>query len=329
MRFAATALGPFLAAGLALAAAGPALAEWPEKPIEIVISFAPGGGMDQTMLPLKPLLEERLGQPVNLNYKPGAGGRIGFETVHMNGKDGYVIGALSEPHFTNSTIFDTPAYTHDDLVPVGIIGRDVPIWFVRKDSPYKDLNDLIAAARARPGEITVATGSFTGEQYLSVAILEEQAGVQFRAVNVGGGGPVMTNVLGGHFDVGVIRPASLSGIADEVRGLAVLATERSPLFPEAQTFREQLPDTIKVPLFSSTRGLMVAREFAEANPAAVAKLEAALEDAVRSPEYQDALARMGFPFEWHGSAEARAEMKETAAAMQKYKPLVEAAKTRK
>jgi tripartite-type tricarboxylate transporter receptor subunit TctC len=214
------------------------------------------------------------------------------------------------------------------LVPVGIVGRDIPIWFVRNDSPYQNLNDLIEAARERPGEITVATGSFTGEQYLSLAILEDQAGVQFRAVNVGGGGPVMSNVLGGHFDVGISRPASISGIAEEVRGLAVLASTRNDIFPDAQTFSEQLPETISVPLFSSTRGLMVTRTFAEGNPEAMEKLEAALLDAVQTEEYQAALERMGFPFEWHGSVEAAAEMADTNEKMLKYKALVEAAKTR-
>lgn len=313
---------------IAVGAASPSLAEWPEEPLEIVISFSPGGGMDQTMLPLKPLLEERLGQPVNLNYKPGAGGRIGFEYVLIHGEDGHTLGALSEPHFTNSTIFDTPNYEHDDIVPVGIIGRDVPIWFVNDDSPYEDLQDLIDAARERPGEITVATGSFTGEQYLSLAILEEQAGVQFRAVNVGGGGPVMSNVLGGHFDVGISRPASISGIADEIRGIAILSNERSDLFPDTQTFKEQLDDGMEVPLFSSTRGLFVARSFAEENPEAVEKLEEALAEAIETPEYQAALERMGFPYEYLDAEAAAAEMAETRATMEKYKELVEAAKTR-
>lgn len=313
---------------LATGLATPAFAEWPEEPIKIVVSFSPGGGMDQTILPLAPLLQERLGQPVNLEYKAGAGGRIGFEHVFIKGDDGYTIGALSEPHFTNSTIFDTPRYKHDDLVPVGMIGRDVPIWFVRKDSPYENLNDLIEAARERPNEVTVAVGSFTGEQYLSLAILEEQAGVQFRAVNVAGGGPVMSNVLGGHFELGISRPASISGIADEIRGIAVLGAKRNDLFPDTPTFDEQLPDTISVPHFSSTRGLMVTKTFAEANPEAVKRLEAALAEAVADPEYQDALARMGFPFEYKNGAEAAAEMAETAELMQQYRPLVEAAKTR-
>ncbi|ESR27384.1 Bug family tripartite tricarboxylate transporter substrate binding protein [Lutibaculum baratangense] len=313
-----------MVAGLSL----PAHAEWPEKPVELVISFSPGGGMDQTMLPLKPLMEAELGQPFVFNYKAGAGGRIGFEYVYMKGRDGHVIGALSEPHFTNTTVFDTPRYTHEDLVPVGIIGRDVPIWFVSNDSPYQDMNDLIEAARERPGEITVATGSFTGEQYLSLAILEEKAGVQFRAVNVGGGGPVMSNVVGGHFDVGISRPASIAVISDEIRGLGVVAKERTDLFPDTQIFDEQLPEEMKIPHFSSSRGLMVTRVFAEENPEGFARLEAAFEKAVHSPEYQEALERMGFPFEWVGPEDAQTEMNETAELMQQYKALVDAAKTR-
>lgn len=305
-----------------------AWAEWPEKPVELVVSFSPGGGMDQTVLPLKPLLEEDLGQSVTFNYKPGAGGRLGFEYVYMNGEDGYVIGALSEPHYTNTTIFDSPRYEHDDMVPVGIIGRDVPIWFVRNDSPYEDMNDLIEAAREHPGEISVATGSFTGEQYLTLAILEEQAGVEFRPVNVRGGAPVMSNVLGGHFDLGISRPASISGISDEIRGLGVVAAERSDIFPDTPTFDEQLPDDIKIPHFSSSRGLMVTRTFAEKNPGGFARLETALNEAVHSDNYQDALARMGFPFDWANSKEAQLQLTETAELMQQYRELVNAAKTR-
>lgn len=315
-------------AALSLAMAGPALAEWPEEPVEIVVSFSPGGGMDQTMLPITSLLEDRLGQPFVLNYKPGAGGRIGFEYVVMNGDDGSKLGALSEPHFTNSTIFDDPDYSHDEIVPVGIIGRDIPIWFVREDSPYEDMNDLIEAARENPGELTVAVGSFTGEQYLTLAILEDMAGVEFRAVNVRGGGPVMSNVLGGHFDVGISRPASISGIAEEVHALGVVGPERSDIFPEAPTFDEQLPEDLAIPHFSSSRGLMVTKTFAEENPEALERLETAFKDAVEDPSFVEAMDRMDFPIEWTGSEQAREDMNETRDLMAKYKPLVEAAKTR-
>ncbi len=316
-----------VAASLALTTA-PALAEWPERPIRLVISFAPGGGMDQSVLPMKPMLEEKLGQTVLYDYRAGAGGRIGFENVFMQGADGYVIGALSEPHFSNTTVFDDPAYTIDDLVPVGIFTTDVPIWFVRNDSPFQNMNDLIEAARERPGEITVATGSFTGEQYLSVAILEEEMGITFRAVNVGGGGPVMSNVLGGHMDVGVIRPASLLGIADEVRGLAVLAPERNANYPDTMTFDEQLPEDVRIPHFNSSRGLMVHREFVENNPEGFARLQQALYETVHSAEYAEVLDRMGLDLVWIPAEEAAAQIRDSARMMEQYKPLIEAASTR-
>lgn len=312
----------------ALSFAGAAHAEWPEKPITVVIPFEPGGGMDQSALPLKPLMEAELGQTLLFDYKPGAGGRIGFETVVMKGGDGYTVAMLSEPHFTNTTIFDKPRYKHADLTPIGIVARDVPIWFVRKDSPFQDMNDLIAEAKKRPGELTVATGSFTGEQYLTLAILEDQAGIKFRPVNVKGGGAVITNVLGGHFDLGIIRPGSITGVKDEIRGLGVVAAERNETFPEVKTFDEQLPAAIRIPHFSSARGMAVATSFAKANPEAVAKLEAAFKKASQSPEYQAAAERMGLPVIWVPGKAAAAEMADTAANMEKYKPLVDQAKGR-
>ncbi|WP_366658182.1 tripartite tricarboxylate transporter substrate binding protein [Fodinicurvata sp. EGI_FJ10296] len=317
-----------VAAAILAVSGGAAQAEWPEEAVRLVISFSPGGGMDQSVLPLKPLLEEDLGQTFLYDYRPGASGRIGFEYVYMNGEDGYTVSALSEPHFTNTTIFDEPRYTIEDLVPVGLFMRDVPVWFVRNDSPYQDMNDLIEAAREMPGEITVATGSFTGEQYLTVAILEEQADVQFRAVNVQGGAPVMSNVLGGHMDVGVSRPASIAGIADEVRALGVVSPERNNIFPDAPTFDEQLPEEYDIPHFSSSRGFAVHRQFAEENPEGFARLEQALHDAVHSDAYGEALDRMGLDLEWVPSEAAQEEILATARMMEQYRELVVAAQDR-
>ena len=193
--------------------------DWPTQPITLIVPFSPGGGMDQTLLPLKPLLEERLGQPVLFDYKPGASSQIGAEFVHAMGEDGYVVGGMSLPHLTNTLIFSEPKYTLDDVAPVAIITKDVPIWFVHKDSPYQDMNDLIEAARENPGEVSLAIGSFTGEHYVTVAMLQDQADVEFNVVNVKGGAKVMSNVAGQHFDVGVSRPSSILPVQDQIRGV--------------------------------------------------------------------------------------------------------------
>lgn len=305
-----------------------AAAAWPEKPINVVLGFAPGGGLDQTLLPLKPLMERRLGQPFLLNYKPGAGGRIGFEFVHLNGADGYTIGALSEPHFSNTVVFEKPRYKVEDMVPLGLIMRDVPIWFVRKDSPFKDMNDLIAEARRRPGQIRVAIGSFTGEHYVSMALVEELAGVKFRPVNVQGGAPVMTNVVGGHFEVGISRPGSITGIKDEIRGLGLVASKRSALFPETPTFDEQLPANIRIPHLSSARGLMVTARFARDNPDGFRRLETAFREAVNSPEFKEHMDRQGLELDWTDGPATAKELQESVKLYTQYKDLVDAAKNR-
>ena len=302
-------------------------AEWPEKPIKLVIQFSAGGGGDQTLLPLKPLLEEKLGVPFLYSYKPGAGSRIGTEVIFADGADGNTIGALFLPHLANTTIFAEPSYAIDDFAPLGIISNDVPIWFVNKDSPFQNMNDLVAAAKARPNEVTLAIGSFTGEHYITVALLEEQAGVRFRAVNVKGGSKVMSNVVGGHFDVGVSRPSSILRVRDEIKGIGVVAPKRSKLFPEAGTFDEQLPG-VKIPYLSNSRGLMTSAAFRKNNPDGFAKLAAAFEDAVKSDEYAKTLVRMGLELNWSGPDEAAAQVKTAYEAMQKYKPLIGEAKNR-
>lgn len=302
-------------------------AEWPDKPIKLIIQFSPGGGGDQTLLPLKPLLEEKLGVSVLYTYKPGAGSRIGTESIFANGADGSSIGGLFLPHFVNTTLFAKPSYTVNDLVPLGIISSDVPIWFVNKNSPYKTMNDLVADAKKRPGAVTMAIGSFTGEHYISVALLEEQLGIKFRAVNVKGGSKVMSNIVGGHFDVGVSRPSSILRVRDDVRGIGVVARERSPLFPEAGTFDEQLPG-VNIPYLSASRGLQVHRAFKENNPAGFARLAKAFEDSVNSAEYAKTLDKMGLQLTWKGPEAAAREVQDTYDAMKKYKGLIEAAKNR-
>lgn len=321
-------LKALVVAGVAISmTSAAAQAEWPEKPIKMIIQFSPGGGGDQTLLPLKPLLESRLGTPFLYTYKPGAGSRIGTEVIFADGAEGYAVGGLFLPHFVNTTLFAKPKYTVDDLIPVGLISNDVPIWFVKKDSPFKTMNDLVAAAKKKPGAVTLAIGSFTGEHYITVALLEQQAGIKFRAVNVKGGSKVMSNVAGGHFDVGVSRPSSILRVREQVRGIGIVARKRSKLFPEAGTFDEQLPN-IKIPYLANSRGLLAHAAFKKNNPAGFAKLAKAFEEAVKSAEYAKTLDRMGLELSWKGPEAAAEQIKATYKAMQQYKPLIEAAKKR-
>ncbi|MDP6788212.1 MAG: tripartite tricarboxylate transporter substrate binding protein [Rhodospirillales bacterium] len=311
----------------AVQAVGVAKAEWPERPLTMVMQFSPGGGLDQVLLPLKPHMEKRLGQSVLYSYKPGAGGRIGWEIIHDKG-DAYTIGGLVLPHLPNSTLFATPKYSIDDFVPVAVIQSDVPIWFVRKDSPINTMGDLIAAAKKRPGGVTMAIGSFTGEHYISVALVEEKAGVKFRAVNVKGGSKVMSNIVGGHFEVGVSRPASILRIRDEIKGIGLLAAGHSELFPEAKTFDEQFP-AWKIPHMTSATGVLANRAFKDKDPKGFARLVKVVKESLETPEYQDMLKKSGRSYTYMGPDAANKLLKDTYETMKAYKPLIEAAKTKK
>ena len=311
----------------AAAATAPVQADWPENPIRMVVQFNPGGGGDQSLLPLKPLMEKSLGKSLLYTYKPGAGSRIGTEYIFAEGKEGYAMGGLFLPHFVNSIIFSKPKYSVDSFMPLGLISSDVPIFFVQKDSPFKDMKDLVAAAKKGAGTVSLAIGSFTGEHYIVVAVLEKALGISFNAVNVKGGSKVMSNVIGKHFDVGISRPASILRVRDEIRGLGIAAAERNPNYPEAPTLAEQFPG-VDIPMLSSDTGVMVPKAFKDGNPAGFAKLAKAFEDAIKSPDYAKVLERRGLALGWKGPDAAAAHVKATFDAMQKYKGLIEAAKSR-
>lgn len=306
-----------------LVAGGAARAEWPERPVEFVIGFAAGGGADQTLLPLKPLLEQRLGQSVLFVYKPGADGQLGWEYLHQRGREGYTIAGLSLPHLPASVVLREPSYGLADLASVGIIASDVPVLFVRKDSPLQNLNDLLAAARERPSEVTLAIGSFSGEHYITTLALEQQTGVKFRYVNTRGGGKVLSNILGGHMEVGVARPSVISGVLSEVRGIAIASAERHRLIPDTPTFEEQLPPEAEIPLLRAARGVVVSRSFKDNDPAGFARLTAAVAEAVRSPEYAAVLERLGLDLVYMPPDEADAYAQDYRGQIEKYRELLE------
>ncbi|WP_108662888.1 tripartite tricarboxylate transporter substrate binding protein [Acuticoccus kandeliae] len=314
-----------VAAAAVVALSGPALADWPEKDITLVLPSSPGGAVDQLMLPLKPLLEKELGVNVLLEYRPGGSSQIGAQLVAARGGDGYTIGALLLPHIIGTVQYQTPAYTLDDFTPAAIISGDVPIWFTSKNSPYNSMNDLIEAARERPGEVTVAIGTFTGEHYITLLQIEDQGGVKFRTVNVGGGSEVMSGVVGEHFDVGISRPASILSVKDDIKGLGIVSDARAELYPDTATFDEQLTDPFKIAHLRFAVGVMATTEFAKDDPDGFQKLVDAIDKSVHSEEYVAGLTRAGRELTYMGPEKAKGLVDEMSEVMAKYKPLVEAA----
>lgn len=291
---------------------------WPEHEIKLILGFAAGGTGDRYSLLFKSEMEKQLGQKIMIDYKAGAGGQIGYEALFAEEGDGYCIGYLAAPHLNNTIILQDPKYKLEDFYPLGIVGYAAPIFFAKKDSKYNDLTEVIADAKNNPGGITVAVGSLTGEQYLSLVLLEDKTGVKFQTVPTGGGAKVVTGVLGDHYDIGITRGPSLVAVSDEVKCLGILAPERDANFPAMKTFDEQFPD-LEFPYVSSTSGLLVRKTLKDEFPERFNKLVDAFKQAATSKEVKEALVFDGMVEDYMDPDEAMQYLKEEYELYNKYK----------
>ncbi len=303
-----------------------AATDWPKKSITVVIPTRPGGSADQTLQPLKTLMEKELGVSLLYSYKPGAGGELGWSIVHQKGADGYTIGGFWTPHMQNTTIFQKPPYKISDFAPLGIITGDVPMWFTYKGGALNDMTDLVAAAKKAPDTVKLAIGSFTGEHYITVLSVEKQAKADFRVVAVHSGSKVRSNILGKHFDVGVSRPLSVYSVRDQIHCLGVAAAQRSAAYSYCKTFAEQFPADVKVPNLTFAIGMMTHSAFKKNNPEGWAKLEAAFRKVVHSKPYAEALKRGGRTVTYMDPGAATKLVNDTAGVMTQYLPLINEAK---
>ena len=222
--------------GLALGA--PAEASYPEQPIRIVVPYAPGGSTDAVYRIVAEKLEEVLGQTVVIVNIQGAGGGIGMLEVVQAEPDGYTLGVYN----TNSEILQamgSAEFTTEQMQPVALLGHTVLTVTVKGDSPYETLADFRDAAKANPGQLSIAMGIGQLAQFVSI-LLAEGLEADLRIVNVGDGAAKKAAVLGGH-TTALVEPTS-SLVAQhregELRILSVFHTERLSGLPDVPTAQE-------------------------------------------------------------------------------------------
>jgi tripartite-type tricarboxylate transporter receptor subunit TctC len=240
-----------LGAGLGGAAlALPALharaqAAWPSRPIRIVVGFAAGGSTDISVRVMQPKLSSILGQPIVIENRPGAGGNLATEVVVRSQPDGYTflmgtIGALAiNPTLYASLPFDPQA----DIVPISMAGNVLNVLVVPADRPWRSVAELIAAAKAQPDTITYGSSGVGGAGHLAGALLDQLAGVKTVHVPYRGGGPLMTDLIGGKIDYAFsTAPTALPQVeTGRLRLLAVPTRQRLRTHPNVPTVAETLP----------------------------------------------------------------------------------------
>jgi tripartite-type tricarboxylate transporter receptor subunit TctC len=208
--------------------------------VQLIIPFSPGD-TDQMLRPITEKMGQYLGQPIVMNYKPGAGGGIGAAYTASAAPDGYTIvgsspGALVVVPLANKEI----KYTTDSFAPVAAISLGGMMIVAPGKSKYKTLADVVADAKARPDGISYGTSGAMGISHLLGETFASEAKVQLRHIPFQGSAPAVTALLGGHTDIAVsaVGPAQAHIQSGGLRPLAVFSSKRLAAYPDVPTLRE-------------------------------------------------------------------------------------------
>jgi tripartite-type tricarboxylate transporter receptor subunit TctC len=237
------ALAAALAAG-ALAAI-PAQAQqgnWPERPIKIIVPYGAGGSVDAIGRTLAQELSTRLGQPVVVENRTGAGSNVGSTAVAKAAPDGYTLLLTSPGNAINVTLFKQMPYdVRTELTQVAIVGRAPGIVLVRPDFPANNVKDLVALAKKDPGKLNFGSGGPGSSEHLGGEMFKMNAGVDMTHVPYKGGSAVINDILGGQVEVFFTNQANVIGQikGKTIKVLGVASDKRSELLPDVPTFAEQ------------------------------------------------------------------------------------------
>ncbi|WP_418130242.1 tripartite tricarboxylate transporter substrate binding protein [Variovorax sp. 375MFSha3.1] len=213
---------------------------WPSKPVRLVVSYPPGGTVDAVARIVAPRLSAKLGQPVVIDNRGGAGGAIGGDLVAKSAPDGYTVLLDASNHAQNPALRKMPFDTLRELAPVSLLVKVPNVLVVNPSAPIKSVADLIVQAKAKPGGINYASSGNGSAQHLAGELFASMAGVQMTHVAYKGGGPALTDVMSGHVPVFFASLASsMPFIKDgKLRPLAVTGKAHAPALPQLPTVAE-------------------------------------------------------------------------------------------
>jgi tripartite-type tricarboxylate transporter receptor subunit TctC len=237
------AVAPLLLLCAALVAASATAQQYPARPVRFVVPFPPGGSVDTLARTIGARLGDRLGQQVIVDNRPGGNGNIGMEIVAQARPDGYTIlvGYIANLAIAPSLYVKLPFDPVKDYAPITQIASSPNVLTAHPSVPAKNLQELIALAKVKPGGVTFASTGIASVGHLTGELLNSLAGVKMTHVPYKGGGQAITDLLGGHVNVmfsgfSAAMPHIKTG---KIRALAVTGAQRSPALPEAPTIAEQ------------------------------------------------------------------------------------------
>jgi tripartite-type tricarboxylate transporter receptor subunit TctC len=279
---------------------------YPERPLRFVIPFPPGGGADHLARIVGVAASERLGQQIVIDNRAGAGGNIAAEVVAKAAPDGYTLLQTNVAHAISTSLYRKLNYDLvQDFAPVTQLASIPFVLAVNPGTGFTSIKDLIARAKAKPGELAYASSGSGGPSHLAMELFKSMAGVEIRHIPYKGAVPGATDLMAGQvqmmfFTVSAALPLMNSG---RLKCLAIASTRRSLLAPDIPTVSEA-----GLPGFEATTwfGVMAPRGTA---PNSVGKLHAAFTAALKQPDVRDRVLKQGFDIAGSDPAEFAAYVK--------------------
>ncbi len=285
-----------------LAACGMAASTYPDKPIDLVVPYKPGGGFDRVARPLINAASSPLGQPLNIVNIDGAAGAVGSQHVAKARPDGYTLLIAGNTQLSISPFQEGVGYRTDDLVPVLQLTSYAGLMVAGPSSPVKTFEEMVSYARANPGKLRYATDGPGGSLHLESEALFKKLGIKLTMVPFSSGSEGLAAVLGGHVDLQrtAVATAKAQVDAGKVTGLYVTTTERNQALPNVPSMTDVgYPDVS----FVGWRAVFAPK----ATPSGViATLEKSLRKAAEDPEFVAAVQKSGEEVHVRNSAELKA-----------------------
>ncbi len=274
----------------ALAATGPLFAQnWPERPITFICPWPAGGTADQSMRALCTVAGKLLGQPIAVENRAGASGMIGAKVLASARADGYTIGQIPISVTRFSQLGSLQADPRKDYTYIARTSGQTFGIAVPTHSPFKTLKDFVAAAKARPGQVTYAHAGVGGATHVGMEEFAGVAGIQLNHVPYKGGAEALQGVLGGHVDALADSSSWAPHVeAGKLRLLATWGEQRTARFKDVPTLRECGYDVV----VDAPNGIGAPRGL---DPAVAARLREAFRAAVASPEFKSVAEKLDAP----------------------------------
>jgi len=279
-----------MTAGLALLAVPVAAQTYPVKPVRIIVPYAAGGNTDYTARAVGARLTEILGQQIVVENRPGAGTNIGTELVVKAPADGYTLLMGGAANAINMSLLAKPPYnTLRDLAPVSWCVQGANVLSIHPTLPAKNLKELIALARARPGQLNFASSGVGGSNHMGGELLKVMAKISILHVPYKGNTPALADAVGGHVEmiisgVPALKPLIESG---KLRGIAIGSQQRFQALPDVPTFIEAgLPGYESTNWFGLMAPIKTPREI-------INRLSAESDKILRSPDLQQRFVNAG------------------------------------